>query len=95
MYLLPLSADQPRNTLRAVEAGFAPSAADTGEPPCGPVVLPANLDPLRIRAGVRRLLSEAGFATAAGRLRAELNSMPGLDHEVQLLERLASTHSGV
>ena len=71
MYLLPLSADQPRNTLRAVEAGFALSAADVGEPPCGPVVLPANLDPLRIRAGVRRLLSEAGFATAGGRVRAE------------------------
>jgi hypothetical protein len=79
------------HALRAVEAGFALSAADTGEPPFGPVVVPANLDPLRIRAGVQRLLAEAGFATAAGRARAELNSMPGLDHEVRLLERLAST----
>jgi hypothetical protein len=28
-------------------------------------------------------------------VRAELNSTPGLDHEVQLLERLASTQWGL
>jgi UDP:flavonoid glycosyltransferase YjiC (YdhE family) len=89
LYLLPLSADQPRNTARAVEAGFALSAADTGEPPFGPVVVPANLDPLRVRAGVQRLRAEAGFATAVTRARAEIGSMPGLDHEVSLLEQLA------
>ena len=94
MYLLPLSADQPRNTVRAVEAGFALSAADTGEPPFGPVVVPANLDPLRVRAGVQRLLAEAGFATAAVRAKAEIDSMPGLGYEGRLLEQLASTGRG-
>jgi len=89
MYLLPLSADQPRNALRAVEVGFGLSAADSGEPPFGPVVTPESLDPAKIQRGVWRLLDEPTFASAAAAVKVEIDQMPGVDYVVDLLERLA------
>jgi len=89
MYLLPLGADQPRNALRAVELGFGLSAADYGEPPFGPVIRPSSLDPAKIRLGVKRLLDEPGFASAASAVKAEIDQLPGLNYVVDLLEGLA------
>lgn len=89
MYLLPMSADQPRNALRAVEVGFGLSAGDSGEPPFGPVIAPESLDPAKIRLGVRRLLDEPTFASAAAAMKVEVDQMPGVDYVVDLLEGLA------
>jgi UDP:flavonoid glycosyltransferase YjiC (YdhE family) len=90
MYLLPLSADHPRNAQRAVEVGFGLSAGDHGEPPFGPVIRPLSLDPAQIRLGVKRLLNEPGFASAADVVRVEINQLPGLDYVADLLEGLAA-----
>jgi UDP:flavonoid glycosyltransferase YjiC (YdhE family) len=93
MYLLPLSADHPRNAQRAVQAGFGLSAGDHGEPPFGPVIRPLDLDPARIRLGVKRLLDEPGFASAAAAVKVEINQLPGLDYVADLLEGLAASSS--
>lgn len=78
MLLLPMGADQPRNADRCAQLGLA-----------------RQLDPLAatpedVRAAAADILADPAYRRAAGRLRDEIAGLPGPDHAVALLERLAA-----
>jgi MGT family glycosyltransferase len=86
---LPMAADQPINTRRAVRLGTGLSCANArrSSSPFG-VVDPERLQPAAIRDAVQRLLNEPGYRAAARRLRAEIEALPGTDRAVAALEQL-------
>jgi UDP:flavonoid glycosyltransferase YjiC (YdhE family) len=53
------------------------------------VVEPAELDAEQLRQALHRLLQEPGFRTAARKLGAEIESLPGIERGVALIEELA------
>ncbi len=78
MVLLPMGADQPLNAARCQALGVA-------------AVLDAmSATPEMVRATVSRVLANAGSRMAAERIRDEIAALPGPDHAVTLLERLAA-----
>ena len=77
--LLPLGADQLHNARRCAAAGV------------GRVLDPVGASPADIRRAVEVVLRESA---AAERMRDELNALPGVDHAVGRLERLASHSIG-
>jgi UDP:flavonoid glycosyltransferase YjiC (YdhE family) len=76
MVLLPHSADQPDNAVRCAALGVG-------------VVVPAERNPEAIRNAVRRVLCDPSYRVHAQRVRAEIQQLPGPEHVVPELERLA------
>jgi UDP:flavonoid glycosyltransferase YjiC (YdhE family) len=77
LVILPIAADQFENARRCSAAGVAR------------VVGPDERTPAAIRAAVEAVLAGPAYRRAAGRLRAELEALPGPPEVVTLLERLA------
>jgi UDP:flavonoid glycosyltransferase YjiC (YdhE family) len=91
---LPMSADQPIIAGRAVALGAGLSCANASSRTSPfPYVEPSRLSPDAVRGAVRRVLREDGFRTAAHRLRAEIEALPGVEAAVESLERLVATRS--
>ena len=78
MVIIPLAADQPDNARRCVTLGVAR------------VVAADERSPRAIRDAVRAVLGDAGYRRRAMQMRAESERLPGPDHAVAWLERLAS-----
>jgi UDP:flavonoid glycosyltransferase YjiC (YdhE family) len=77
MVAMPLSGDQPANAARCVALGVA----------C--LVPPDKRTPENIWRAVREVLGNPIYRDNATRLRSEMQSLPGPDYAVGLLERLA------
>jgi UDP:flavonoid glycosyltransferase YjiC (YdhE family) len=75
--LLPLGADQPYNARRCVALGVARELE------------PVTATSEWIRAAVAGVLDDDRYRRSAERMRDEINSLPGPDQTVPLLERLA------
>ncbi|MFB9430168.1 glycosyltransferase [Streptoalloteichus tenebrarius] len=78
MVLLPMGADQPHNADRCEDLGVAEVLDAVGS------------TPETIRDAVSRVLSQPSYRCAAERLRDEMVALPGPEHAVSLLERLAA-----
>jgi MGT family glycosyltransferase len=78
MVLIPLGADQPLNAARCAELGVA-ELLDAGTSSAEDV-----------RAAVACVLSDPLYRTGAERIREEIAGLPGPEHAVRLLERLAA-----
>src|SRR5262245_36574362 len=79
--LLPIGADQPQNARRCADLEV------------GRVIGPDRRIPAVIRETVRDVLAEPRYRDRAGRIRAEMQTLPGPEHAVALIERLAATRS--
>src|SRR6185437_15787650 len=77
LVLLPLGADQPHNARRCAALRV------------GCVVGEEERTPEAIRAAVRAVLADPTFRQNAARIRDEMGALPGPEHAVALLERLA------
>jgi UDP:flavonoid glycosyltransferase YjiC (YdhE family) len=77
LVIVPVSADQYVNAKRCTELGVAR------------VVPPGNRTPGAIREAVRETLQNPTYRRNAERLRDEMHALPGPEHVVTLLERLA------
>jgi UDP:flavonoid glycosyltransferase YjiC (YdhE family) len=55
-----------------------------------PHARPEDLEARTLRAHIDALLGERGYREAAGALAQEINQLPGLDQEIDLVERLLS-----
>jgi MGT family glycosyltransferase len=78
LVILPVSADQPMNARSCATLGVAK------------VVGPEDRTPATIREAVREVLDDAGYRQRARRLVAAIQTLPGPEHGVALLERLAT-----
>lgn len=78
MLLLPQGANQFHNAEACVAAGVARR------------LLPEEVTPEAVRAGVRALLDDGALRDAARRVQAELAEMPGPERGVALVEELAA-----
>ncbi|HEY1015360.1 MAG TPA: glycosyltransferase [Herpetosiphonaceae bacterium] len=76
--LLPMGADQPHNADRCVVLGVA-VALD-----------PVAATPAEVAAAVSAVLDDPSYRRRARLLRAEIAALPGPEHAVALLERLAA-----
>ncbi|MFP5375496.1 MAG: glycosyltransferase [Acidimicrobiia bacterium] len=79
LLVLPQGANQFHNAAACEAAGV------------GRRLLPGQVTPEAVRRDVRALLDEPSYRRRAGEVRRELEEMPGPDHGVELLERLAAT----
>jgi UDP:flavonoid glycosyltransferase YjiC (YdhE family) len=79
MLLLPLGADQPLNAARCQAIGVAR------------VLDAATASPREVRDAVSQLLGDQRCRDRAERIRDEIAALPGPEHAVTLLERLAAT----
>ena len=70
------------------QAGTAERCAALG---VARVVAADRRTPEAIREAVRDVLGDAGYRENAGRLREQIRALPGPEHGVGLLERLADT----
>jgi UDP:flavonoid glycosyltransferase YjiC (YdhE family) len=77
LVLLPVVADMSDNARRCAALG------------AGMVVAPDARTPGAIRDVVCAVLSDPAYRANAARLRAEMHALPGLDHAVTLLQRVA------
>ena len=78
MVLIPIGADQPLNAARCQALGVA-------------AVLDAmSATPEMVRTAVSRVLADVGSREAAEHIRDEIAALPGPEHAVTLLDRLAS-----
>jgi UDP:flavonoid glycosyltransferase YjiC (YdhE family) len=78
LVVMPITADQPQNAARCAALGV------------GRVVAPDERTPEGIRAAVREVLGDDTFRERARGLGEEIAAMPGQEHAVALLERLAA-----
>ena len=78
MVVIPVQGDQPRNARRCADLGV------------GYVVGPEERTPEAIQAAVRAVLADPSYRENATRLRDTIARLPGMDHAVELLERLAA-----
>jgi UDP:flavonoid glycosyltransferase YjiC (YdhE family) len=77
MVVIPVQGDQPRNAQRCGELGV------------GLVVGPDERSPESIRTAVRAVLADPAYKRNAVRVQKATQELPGIDHAVELLERLA------
>jgi UDP:flavonoid glycosyltransferase YjiC (YdhE family) len=77
LVVVPIGADQPQNAERCAALG------------AGLVVEAGQAGARALRDAVRTVLRRQSFRQSAGRLRDEIAALPGPDHAVRLLERLA------
>ena len=80
MVIIPVSADQPDNARRCADLGV------------GRTIAPGDRSSGAIRDAVRTVLGDPSYRIQAERLRDESAALPGLDHAVELSERLAVDH---
>jgi UDP:flavonoid glycosyltransferase YjiC (YdhE family) len=80
LVLVPIAADQPQNARRCSALGLAR------------IVDEETLDPAVARLAVADALENPAYRRSAERLRAEIDGLPGPEHAVKLLERLAAGH---
>lgn len=80
LVLLPMGADQPWNAERCARLGV------------GRALGPDERTPEAIRAATQDVLNDPSFRTNAARLQAEMASLPGPEHGVELLEALVHRH---
>jgi MGT family glycosyltransferase len=78
LVVMPVNGDQPRNAQRCVDLGV------------GRMVSPTERTPDVFRAAVREVLSDPSYRLNAHRMRDAMAAMPGPEHAVELLERLAT-----
>ena len=78
MVLVPFGADMPENARRGAALGVARTIA------------PSDLTPETVRAAVRAVLADPAYRRNAEGLRDAMAALPGMDHAVALLERLAA-----
>ena len=78
LVLIPMGADQPLNAARCVELGL------------GRALDPLVATPEAVREAVADVLAGPSYRQAAGRLRDEIAALPGPEHAIMLLERLAA-----
>jgi len=78
MVIVPVSADQPDNARRCEQIEVAR------------VIPPDNRTPEAFRNAVREVLRDPRYRRNADRLREEMERLPGPEHVVGLLERLAA-----
>jgi UDP:flavonoid glycosyltransferase YjiC (YdhE family) len=83
MVLIPMGADQPLNAARCVALGVA-LALDA-----------ISVTPHAVRTAASRILEEPAYRQNAARIRDEIAALPGPDHAVMLLERLATGYPNV
>jgi UDP:flavonoid glycosyltransferase YjiC (YdhE family) len=76
--LIPMGADQPLNAARCADLGVAR------------VLDAVEATPDIIREAVASVLADPGYRRAAERIRDEIAGLPGPDHALMLLERLAA-----
>jgi UDP:flavonoid glycosyltransferase YjiC (YdhE family) len=76
--LIPMGADQPLNAARCEELGVAR------------VLDAVRATPEQVREAVSAVLSDPTYRSAAERFRGEIAALPGPEHAVKLLERLAT-----
>jgi UDP:flavonoid glycosyltransferase YjiC (YdhE family) len=81
--VIPLAADQPPNAESCARLGVAR------------VIAADQRTPAAIRAATRAVLDDPGYRQAAARVQAEMAALPGLDHAVALLERLAAERAPI
>jgi UDP:flavonoid glycosyltransferase YjiC (YdhE family) len=77
MVVIPIAADQPRNARRCIELGV------------GRVVLEDERRPDTIRDALLDVLAMPRYRERARTVQAEMQALPGAEHGVHLLERLA------
>ena len=75
--VLPMNADQPENAQRVAALG------------AGIVVNGNEPSPEKISAAVRAALSDPAYRTGARRVQSEIAQLPGVEHAVPLLQRIA------
>jgi UDP:flavonoid glycosyltransferase YjiC (YdhE family) len=75
--LLPMGADQPHNADRCAALGL------------GIVLNPSTATPPDIGSAVHTVLTDPSYRTAASAIRTEIASLPGPEHAIAALERLA------
>jgi UDP:flavonoid glycosyltransferase YjiC (YdhE family) len=80
LIVVPISADQPENADRCAALGVAR------------VIQPSDLTAGLAREAVREVLGNSAYRRAAERMRDEIAALPGPEHAVALLERLAADH---
>ncbi len=78
LVLVPIAADQPLNAQRCQELGVAR------------VVNPLTMTPEQVRDAVREVLATPSYREGARRFQREAERLPGLEHAVALLEKLAA-----
>jgi UDP:flavonoid glycosyltransferase YjiC (YdhE family) len=78
MVVVPITADQPQNARRCVDLRVARALDET------------PLDPMSARSAVLEVLGDPTYRENAEKLRAEIDALPGPEHAVTLLERLAA-----
>ncbi|HYH97949.1 glycosyltransferase [Hyalangium sp.] len=79
--VLPVNADQPRNSARCEALGV------------GRAVGAPHRTPESIRAAVRAVLADPSYLRNVASLRAEIAALPGLDEATRLIEQLAAESS--
>lgn len=80
--VVPIFADQPENAARVAALG------------AGQVIGPRERTPEAIRAAVRAVLADPAYRRSAERIGDEIRALPGPQHAVTLLERLAQASPG-
>jgi UDP:flavonoid glycosyltransferase YjiC (YdhE family) len=83
LVVLPLGADQPLNAERCAALGVA-QVIDEG-----------TLTSSAVRQAAAKILGEPAFRRSAQRLRDEIAALPGPDHALTLLERLAEERAPI
>lgn len=78
MVVIPMGADQPLNAARCAALGVAE------------VLDAATATPQSVREAVSRVLDDPIYRQAAERVRDEIGAIPGPEHAIMLLERLAT-----
>ena len=76
--VIPVNGDQPRNARRCADLGV------------GRVIGPDERTPEAIRAAVRAVLADPAYRRNVQGLRDQMTALPGMDHAVALLARLAA-----
>ena len=76
--VVPVAADQPANAARCAALGL------------GRVIARADLTPETAREAVLAVLGDPAYRAAAERMRDEIAALPGPEHTVALLERMAA-----
>ncbi len=78
LVLVPIAADQPASAQRCQELGVAR------------VLSPLTMTPEQVRDAVREVLATPSYRESARRFQQEAEKLPGLEHAVALLEKLAA-----
>jgi UDP:flavonoid glycosyltransferase YjiC (YdhE family) len=78
LVLVPIAADQPLNAQLCLELGVAR------------VVSPLTMTPELLRDAVREVLAKPSYREGARRFQQEAEKLPGIEHAIALLEKLAA-----